>query len=132
MSFPNIDSFQSQMFKGKWLHLDPPRHLFFFKPKDFVNEMKSYGFELVQETHFCTEQNPFGMQQSLLNLMTKKRELLYEHLKGNEEYVNGHSKASLFVQRSFFTLSYPLFVLSDAIESAFGKGATVEFVFKKK
>jgi len=59
MSFPNIDSFQSQMFKGKWLHLDPPRHLFFFKPKDFVNEMKNYGFELVQETHFCTEQNPF-------------------------------------------------------------------------
>ena len=132
MSFPNIDSLQSNMFKGKWLHLDPPRHLFFFKPRDFVTEMKNYGFELVQETHFCIEQNPFGMQQSLLNKMTKKREVLYEYLKGNEAYVNGHSKLNLFAQRSFFTLSYPLFVISDALESAFGKGATVEFVFKKK
>ena len=35
MSFPNIDSFQSRIFKGKWLHIDPPRHLFFFSPKDF-------------------------------------------------------------------------------------------------
>jgi len=132
MSFPNIDSFQSNVFKGKWLHLDPPRHLFFFKPKDFVKEMQQYGFELVSETYFSTEQNPFGMQQSILNKLFKKRELLYEYLKGNDDYTKDYSKASLLMQRAFFVLTFPLFAVVDMIESMFKKGATVEFVFNKK
>lgn len=35
ISFPNINSLQSKIFKWRWFHLDPPRHLFFFKPSDF-------------------------------------------------------------------------------------------------
>ena len=31
IALPNIKSFQSRLFRGKWFHLDPPRHLFFFK-----------------------------------------------------------------------------------------------------
>src|ERR1022692_3833977 len=73
ISVPNIASFQSRMFKGKWLHLDPPRHLFFFSPKDFKELMLTYGFEILEEKHFITEQNPFGMVQSILNCFTKKR-----------------------------------------------------------
>ncbi len=132
MSFPNIDSFQSRIFKGKWLHLDPPRHLFFFSPDDFKNEMKKFGFEILLEKHFSIEYNPFGFQQSLLNCIFKKREILYESLKGNKEYVKGFSKTNLFLQNLFFKLSAPFFIFSDAIESTFRKGATVEFMMRKK
>lgn len=132
MSFPNIDSFQSRIFKRKWLHLDPPRHLFFFSPKDFKNEMRKFGFEVLREKHFSIEYNPFGFQQSLLNCVFKKREVLYESLKGNKEYVKEFSKANLLLQNLFFKLSSPVFILSDAVESAFRKGATVEFVMRKK
>ena len=132
MSFPNIDSFQSRLFKGRWLHLDPPRHLFFFSPGDFKNEMEKAGFEILRERHFSIEYNPFGFQQSLLNCIFKKREILYESLKGNKEYVKEFSKANLLLQNLFFKLSSPIFILFDVFESLFRKGATVEFVMRKK
>lgn len=132
ISFPNIDSFQSRIFKGKWLHLDPPRHLFFFSPEDFKKEMKNFGFEVLREKHFSIEYNPFGFQQSLLNCIFKKREALYESLKGNAEYVKEYSRANLLLQNLFFKLSLPLFILSDVVESSFRKGATVEFILRKK
>lgn len=132
MSFPNIDSFQSRVFKGKWLHLDPPRHLFFFSPEDFKLEMQKFGFEILREKHFSIEYNPFGFQQSLLNCIFTKREILYESLKGNKEYVKEFSKTNLLLQNLFFKVSSPLFIFSDIVESAFRKGATVEFVMRKK
>ena len=33
LSMPNIESIQSGLFKGNWLHLDPPRHLFYLSPE---------------------------------------------------------------------------------------------------
>lgn len=131
ISFPNIDSWQSRWFKGKWLHLDPPRHLFFFKPEDFVALMNDLGFSLLKEKHFNTEYNPFGMQQSLLNTISPKRELLYEHLKGNKQYTQEYPSWKLKSQDLFFKLSAPIFIILDALESATSKGATVEFVFRK-
>lgn len=132
ISLPNIDSWQSKLFKGKWLHLDPPRHLFFLSPKSLQHEMKQLGFELKKRHFFNPEYNPFGMQQSILNMLTNKRELLFEHLKGNTTYTKGYSNRILFMQNLFFKLTFPLFMLSDALESLFGKGATVEMVFQKK
>ncbi len=130
---PNIASFQSRFFKGKWLHADPPRHLFFFEPEDLKREMSLLGFESIQESFFNPEYNPYGMQQSLLNLLfPQKRELLYEHLKGNLAYSKGYSGVNLFLQKLFCQLTYPLFVLSDAVESGLGRGATFCFVFKKR
>ncbi len=129
---PNIDSFQSRFFKGKWLHADPPRHLFFFEPQDLKREMKRLGFQTIQESYFNPEYNPYGMQQSLLNMLfPQKRELLYEHLKGNTTYTKDYSTTNLFLQKLFCQVTYPLFIVSDLIESGLGRGATFCFVFKK-
>lgn len=132
ISFPNIGSWQSRMFKGKWLHLDPPRHIFFFRTPDFKKAMKELGFGLIREKHFHIEYNPFGMSQSLLNSVLKKREVLYESLKGNTAYVSSYSRSSLQMQGLFYKLSMPLFIFTDFIASLFRKGATVEFVFRKR
>jgi SAM-dependent methyltransferase len=131
ISFPNIDSFQSRIFKGKWIHLDPPRHLFFFKPNDFFAEMKKYGFNLINQGHYSMEYNPYGMQQSILNCIIKKRDVLYEYLKGNKDYIKDYSKLNLFLQSMFFKITFPIFVISDLFESYFRKGAVVQFVFRK-
>ena len=40
LSMPNIESIQSRLFKGRWLHLDPPRHLFFLSPEKLVSVVK--------------------------------------------------------------------------------------------
>lgn len=131
MSFPNVDSWQSKFFKGHWLHLDPPRHLFLFKPKDFIEIMREMGFELVKEKYFSMEQNPYGAVQSILNLFTRKRDVLFESLKGNMEYAESYRGWKLFSQRLFFMLSFPFFIITDIVASLFKKSATVELSFKK-
>lgn len=131
ISFPNINSLQSKLFKGKWLHLDPPRHLIFFHSKDFIKILKTYGFNLVREKYISTEQNVYGMIQSVLNLFFKKREILFEYLKGNTEYIKEFSSFNIFLQKMFFYFSFPFFALADVIISFIKKGATVEFTFKK-
>ncbi|OWY20703.1 class I SAM-dependent methyltransferase [Sphingobacteriales bacterium UPWRP_1] len=132
ISLPNIDSLQSKWFKGKWLHLDPPRHLFFLSPKNLQHQMNQLGFELAAERYFNPEYNPFGMQQSLLNLLLNKRDVLFEYLKGHDNYTKEYSPLNLFLQNLFFKTTFPLFVLTDALESLLKKGATVEMVFRKK
>jgi 2-polyprenyl-3-methyl-5-hydroxy-6-metoxy-1,4-benzoquinol methylase len=131
ISIPNIDSWQSRIFKGKWLHLDPPRHLFFFKPSDLIEILKGERFDIQKIKYFSIEQNPFGMIQSILNKMQKKRDMLFEILKGNKVYASGYSKFNLFTQKAFFLLSFPFFIISDIFAAIFHKGATVELTFKK-
>jgi len=132
ISFPNINSFQARIFKGKWLHLDPPRHLFFFKPADFICLMENKGFEHIHSTYTSIEQNPFGLVQSTLNLVLKKRDVLFELLKGNKSYADNYSPIHLFFQKLYFFGSFPFFIFSDLLVSVIKKSATVEMIFRKK
>ncbi len=131
ISFPNISSLQSKLFKGKWLHLDPPRHLIFFKAKDFIRILESHGFKLVREKYISTEQNVYGMIQSILNKFFRKREILFEYLKGNTEYIKEFSSFNIFMQKLFFYFTFPFFAIADIFISFLKKGATVEFTFRK-
>jgi len=132
VSFPNIGSMQSRIFKGYWLHLDPPRHLFFFNIKDFENFMCARGFILMSKNSCSLEQNPFGFVQSFLNVFLKKREVLFESLKGNKSYTASYSPFQMFLQKLFFVFLFPFAVIGDGIACLFNKGATVQFVFRKK
>jgi predicted SAM-dependent methyltransferase len=131
MSLPNIASWQSRLFKGKWLHLDPPRHLCFFAPADLINILKEHGLELVRQRYFSVEQNPYGMVQSILNILCSKREVLFERLKGNKQYAGEYSPLNIFLQKIFLLFTFPVFILTDLIASSIKKGATMEFTFKK-
>lgn len=132
MTFPNISGWQAKIFKGKWYHLDPPRHLVFFIPDDLVKIMNDMGFALIRKIYFSFEQNPYGWVQSILNSLCRKREFLYERLKGNKKYATEKGFLSYFIHISFFIFSFPFFAFFDIIESVFGKSATVRIEFRKK
>jgi hypothetical protein len=131
VSLPNIDSFQSRLFKGKWLHLDPPRHLFYFGSSDLINIMKTFGFEIESTNYFSLEHNPFGIQQSILNCILKKREILFEALKGNLSYSYEYSCSSIALQKIFHIMTFPFFALLSVIEASFRIGGTMELIFRK-
>ena len=131
LSFPNIISMQSRLFKGRWYHLDPPRHLSFYGVSDFIRIMKNEGFSLVNKKRFSFEQNPYGWVQSILNCFFRKREILYERLKGNSTYCPECSNVNIFIQKVFFAITLPLFFLLDIIESVLGISATVQLTFRK-
>jgi SAM-dependent methyltransferase len=130
-SFPNITGLQSKIFKGKWYHLDPPRHLSFFDVKDFIKIMGDDGFRLINKRWFSFEQNPYSWVQSILNCMCKKREILYERLKGNRSYCPQCGTLNIFIQKLFFVITLPVFTIIDIIESIFGISATVQLTFRK-
>ncbi|HOU98858.1 MAG TPA: class I SAM-dependent methyltransferase [Bacteroidales bacterium] len=132
VSFPNIASKQAQKYRGMWLHMDPPRHLNFITPNDFIRHMNQLGFEHIESSYFSLEQNPYGYVQSFLNKKSKKREILFESMKGNINYLKDVPKKTLFFHRLFFILSTPYYILLDLIESWQKKSGTVTFVFKKK
>jgi SAM-dependent methyltransferase len=132
IEFPNIDSWQAKIFKSNWFHIDPPRHLNFFKPSKFISIVEELGFVIAKESYFSPQFSPYGSQQSILNIITKRRDLLYEHLKGNKDYMDGYSRGTLLFQKLFHWFSFPFFVLTDFFSSIFKKGGTVSFVFRKK
>lgn len=132
LSFPNIDSWQARFFKSNWLHLDPPRHLFFFKTKTFKALMDERGYDCISEKYFSIEQNPFGAIQSWFNRFHEKRELLFEYLKGNQAYVKDIPSWKLKIEKFLFLMLTPGFMTLDLVASCFKKGATVEMLFKKR
>ncbi len=131
VSFPNIKSLQAQLLRQHWLHLDPPRHLFFPSPNEFVTQMSALGFTLIRRKFFSPEQNPVGMVQGLLNVFSGKRDVLFERMKGNTAYAPEFGKGRMFFHKLFFVCAMPYFMLGDLFESLAGAGATVEFTFRK-
>lgn len=129
---PNIGSWQAKFFKGNWLHLDPPRHIHLLRDQQIIELMSDRGFELISKNYFSPQFNPFGVQQSILNLLLKKREVLYEHLKGNHSYTKEYSALNLWIQKLFHWFSFPLFVFTDMLASAFGQGGTMKLLFRKR
>jgi SAM-dependent methyltransferase len=131
LSFPNIAGLQSKLFKGRWYHLDPPRHLSFFAVDDFIKIMENNGFRLMNKSWFSFEQNPYGWVQSILNCFYKKREILYERLKGNHSYCHECGALNIFFQKLFFIITLPFFSIVDIFESLLGVSATVQLTFRK-
>jgi 2-polyprenyl-3-methyl-5-hydroxy-6-metoxy-1,4-benzoquinol methylase len=130
IAIPNIESIQAKWFKGNWFHLDPPRHLHLIGRDSLVKILKEKGFELVNEYHDHFEYNPFGFQQSMLNLFVGQRDSLYEFLKGNKEG-SGSSAFSLLLQRLFVAGSLPFFWLLSIYAASIKHSGTMELYFKK-
>ncbi len=131
ISMPDIGSWQSRLFKGKWYHLDPPRHLVFFEREALKNIIKKFGFVCIEEKSISFEQNPYGWVQSILNSMLKRREVLYERLKGNKTFAHEYSPFSIILQKCFMILMLPFFFLQEIVESLFRKSATFSMTFRK-
>ncbi|MHC4556119.1 MAG: class I SAM-dependent methyltransferase [Planctomycetota bacterium] len=132
ISLPNIESLQSRLFRGNWLHLDPPKHLLFLTASDLVSEMTEFGFKLIKRRYFSLEQNPFGIQQSILNCLLTKREVLFEALKGNVAYTKEYSRLNITLQKLFYLSTFPLFAFLAGLEAALRKGGTMELIFQKQ
>lgn len=48
VSVPNIDGTQATLLGKRWLHLDAPRHLYFWSPQALSRLMQSFGLETIR------------------------------------------------------------------------------------
>jgi hypothetical protein len=81
LSTVNIDSLQAKCFGGKWLHLDPPRHLWIGNLQKVIQLVKDSGFSVEKVRYNSSEFGPAGWVDSLFNLVDTKRDRLLACLK---------------------------------------------------
>lgn len=130
IAVPNIDSLQAQWFKGHWLHLDPPRHLFLQGPLDLDRCLSGYGFTRTAISFYQAEQNIFGWIQSWLNQLFPSRDFFYECLKGNQR-MQGPVILRAFGHLIAAVILAPAASIAAIIESAIGRGGAYTAIYKK-
>ena len=130
LAIPNIESAQARFFRGKWFHLDPPRHLFFMPPDRVEAALAGFGFTVHSLSHFSFEQNIFGWIQSSLNCLFGERDFLYECLKGN--FPAGKKRRfSAIVQLILAAALVPAAIVFSLVESLARRGGSFAGVYQK-
>jgi len=96
ISVPNFKSVQSELFKGAWFHLDPPRHLIHFEPDTLTSTVEHAGLRQVDEVPFLPEYGTSGWVQSVLNRVLPHKNFLFELVKdrGALRTMSGASSAA--------------------------------------
>ena len=125
IAVPNLDSLQARWCRGRWFHLDLPRHLFHFSPGSLAALLVRTGFSATRISHFSLEQNPFGLLQSALNAWAggERGNQLYEILKGTPRDT---PLGRRLLHRAVFALGMPIAVVLATLESLAGRGGTIE------
>jgi len=126
VNVPNIESFQSRIFKKKWIHYNVPHHVHHFSPKSLSLLLTQYGFSPFSVKHFCFTYNFFGWLEGFIDTLFKKRNILFDELRKNTPV--DMKRLALY----FFTaiLAIPSLCIVF-IESALRRGGTFEIYARK-
>jgi len=124
ISTQNYNSMQSSMTKGKWFHLDVPRHLYHFSADAFTYLFDFVGMEVVNTSHVSWIHDPIGWIISLQNMMGFKPNRLHTDLSG-KNISRFASLSGLLLAASSAILFLPAVALS-LYSWAIRSGAMVE------
>jgi SAM-dependent methyltransferase len=80
-SVPNLDSIQARLGGPKWFHEDVPRHAVHFTRRGLLQLFDRAGFTVERVGSFVLDQCLLGIVQTLLNRLTRKRNVLFRALK---------------------------------------------------
>ncbi|MGO9148022.1 MAG: class I SAM-dependent methyltransferase [Desulfomonilia bacterium] len=84
IAVPNNGSFQSIIFKRKWLHLDVPRHLYHFDVEALQNCLKTNRFVIKHQGYQELEYDLLGWTQSALNSIFTTPNIFFDYLRGKQ------------------------------------------------
>lgn len=127
---PNILSWQAKLGKNHWFHLDMPRHLFHYSKNSINLLLEMAGFNILKIETFCFEVGPFGLLQSILNILQFPPNLLYRWLKRCQ--IN-ESKVVLFMNLFVAIILVIPCVITEVISSyIFQSGGVLRVYATKK
>jgi SAM-dependent methyltransferase len=124
---PNAGSWQARMGRSRWFQADVPRHIHHFSYKNITSLLESENLTIKKTCTWSLELGPFGMLQTILNLLGFSPNLLFRWLKR----VEGDSiVASIFCIVISLLLSIPALLL-ELISVVFMNGG-VQTVYATK
>lgn len=108
IAVPDNGGLQARFFKGKWLHLDVPRHLYHFDAESLSFCLKRAGFTVQHQWHQELEYDLIGWSQSALNCLLPTSNVFLDQITGKQGNHTTLIKTSSFVLGSIRTvLSLP-------------------------
>lgn len=111
---PNINSLQSKISGGWWMHLDIPRHISHFCKEKLDELLLSLKLRPIRWEYFSLHLGVLGMIQSLMQWFGYRKNIIYE-LKFNRRF---------FLLLSIFFL-FPWAFILEWIASAFKRGGII-------
>jgi SAM-dependent methyltransferase len=133
VAVPNMESWQAQMTRENWFHLDLPRHLWHFSERWLSNELDHLGFERVTVRRLDLAHNIYGWLQSLLNLFGLHHNRLYAYLSSDDlETHPGAHIFSLAMSWILMPMLLPVSTILAVAEAICRAGGTVEIVARVK
>jgi len=121
---PYYDSWQARIGRNKWFQLDPPRHLIHYNLPSLNNLLGQHQLEIVHISTFSPELGYFGMLQTVLNILHKEPNWLFQWLKRTKQ-ARG---IEIFLA---FILFLPTFLL-ETCATLFRKGGVLRVIAVKK
>jgi SAM-dependent methyltransferase len=79
---PNAEGLQARLFRGRWLHLDVPRHLYHFGPASLERLLMASGLVPFRRWDEELEYDALGWAQSALDTLGARPRLLFDLLRG--------------------------------------------------
>lgn len=123
LAVPNIESWQARWSREEWFHLDVPRHLFHFSPDTISEMLRRHGFEVESVSHYCLEQNPFGLLQSALHRLGYAHMGLYNLLRGPLDRIGQHRPGRMLRYLAYLA-AFPFAAAACYVGSFLRTGAT--------
>lgn len=118
VSVPNFQSWQSNVFGGRWFHLDPPRHLLHFEPRSLTQCLLRAGLFETGHHPFLPEYGTTGWIQSMLNMVLPHTNFLYEFAKDRGALVGMNNAARAAHLAVSLVAAAPIFLASLPVEWA--------------
>ncbi len=112
VAVPNFDSIQAKIFRGRWYHLDVPRHLLHYTPAGLGRLMAECGFRIDGTEFGSAEHDYAGFVGSVMRISAAHETFLHRAVR---------KSAATTVAR-----------ILAAAESAAGRGGTFTIIARKK
>jgi SAM-dependent methyltransferase len=133
MQVPNFNSWQAMFFKDKWFHLDVPRHVLHYDVKSLRMVMEDSGFtSIIYISHRSFIYGVFGWLQSILNVLSRRYNLLFDLLNGKIllHQMNGLVR-DIFINLLFIVPAFIVSIIFYATETLVGRGGIITIVASK-
>jgi 2-polyprenyl-3-methyl-5-hydroxy-6-metoxy-1,4-benzoquinol methylase len=125
VAVPNLASWQARLGGDRWFHQDVPRHLTHFTPAGLAALLAHCGFRVTRVRQAMLEHNALGMWQTLLNRVTRERDVAFRLLKRALPLDRPGTLLDALVAVALGLLAIPLAVALEALAALAGRGGTM-------
>lgn len=122
IAVPDAAGLQATVFRGKWFHLDVPRHLFHFTRGSLDGMLRRTGLSVERWHHQELELDLFGWLQSALNTVFPQPNLLFQSLTGKPPLAG---PTQIALSYALGTALGPAAVAATAVGTMTGRGGTL-------